>query len=145
MMTFVDTTPAEQVEWNRKAIALMQVSSQPETLKWAGSLHNNLGYALHLLGRGEDALREFKLALAAREQEEDPGRVRIARWMIAWTLRSLGRLDKALAIQLRLEVECDEAGEPDPYVFEELEILYRGLGDTDRASFYASRRKSTPL
>jgi len=62
---------------------------------------------------------------------------------IAWTLRALGKLDEALAIQLRLEHECDEAGEPDPYVFEELELLYQALKDSERAAHYAARRKAS--
>jgi len=143
MMTFVDTAPEEQVEWNRKAMALMQSSSQPDVRKWEGSLHNNTGYALHLLERYEDALAEFKLALAAYEQSGNPQNIRIAHWMIAWTLRSLGRLNEAIEIQLRLEKECDEAGEPDPYVFEELELLYEAAGDKDKSEFYATRRKAT--
>jgi hypothetical protein len=57
----------------------------------------------------------------------------------------MGRLLEALAIQLRLEKECDATGEPDPYVFEELEHLYRALQDTERADFYAARRKSSLL
>jgi hypothetical protein len=52
-------------------------------------------------------------------------------------------LDEAIEIQLRLEREWDEAGEPDPYVFEELEHLYRALQDGERADFYAARRKAT--
>ncbi len=62
--------------------------------------------------------------------------------MIAWTLRALERLQEALEIQLRLEKECDQAGEPDPYVFEELELLYRALNNGEQASFYADRRKA---
>jgi len=142
MMAVVDTAPEDQLEWNRKAIALMQSSSQPDSKNWAGSLHNNSGYALHLLGRYEDALLEFKLALAAREQEGDPQTIRIAHWMIAWTLRALGRLTEALEIQLRLEKECDAASEPDPYVFEELELLYQALNDREKAEFYAARRRA---
>ena len=142
MMTFVDTAPEEQVEWNRKAIDLMRSSSQPEAKKWEGSLHNNMGYALYLLERYQDALAEFDLALAARERDGDPARIRIAHWMIAWTYRALGRLDEALEIQLRLEKEWDEAGEPDPYVFEELELLYQALGDKEKAEFYTNRRKA---
>lgn len=143
MMTLVDTAPEKQVEWNRKAMTLMQSSSQQDAKKWEGSLHNNTGYALHLLGRYEDALLEFKLALAAHEQGGNPQTIRIAHWMIAWTLRALGQLNEAIEIQLRLERECDEAGEPDLYVFEELELLYKALNNNEKAEFYAARRKAT--
>jgi len=142
MLTFVDTAPEDQLAWNRKAVALMQASSQPDAKKWEGSLHNNTGYALYLLGRFEDALLEFRLALDARLRDGNPGNIRIAYWMIAWTLRAMGRLEEALEIQLRLERECDEAGEPDPYVFEELELLYQALNNREKASFYAARRKA---
>lgn len=143
IMAVVDTAPEDQLEWDRKAIALMRSSSQPEARNWEGSLRNNYGYALHLLGRYEDALLEFKLALAARERDGDPRTIRIAHWMIAWTLRALGRLDEAVEIQLRLEKEWDAAGEPDPYVFEELEHLYQALNKGQQADFYATRRKAT--
>jgi len=143
MMTVVDTAPEEQLGWNRRALELMQSSTQPEAKKWEGSLHNNTGYALKLLGRHEAALQEFELALAARARGGNPQLIRIAHWMIAWTLRALGRLEEALAIQLRLEHECDEAGEPDPYVFEELELLYQALKDSERAAHYAARRKAS--
>lgn len=143
MMPLVDTSPAAQVEWNHKALAVMQASSQPDAKKWEGSLHNNTGYALALLEQYEDALAEFQLALAAHEREGIPQRIRIAHWMIAWTLRLMGRLSEAIDIQLRLEREWDEAGEPDPYVFEELELLYRALGNEEKAEFYAARRKAT--
>lgn len=143
MMVFVDTEPEAQVEWNRKAIGFMQSSSQPDAQKWDGSLHNNTGYALHLLGRYDDAIAEFKLALAAHERGGNPQNIRVAHWMIAWTLRALGHLDEAIEIQLRLEREWDEAGKPDPYVFEELELLYQALNDQEKAEFYAARRKAT--
>jgi tetratricopeptide (TPR) repeat protein len=140
MMTFVDTAPEEQLEWNRKALKLMQTSSQPEAQKWAGALHNNTGYALHLAGKYDEALAEFRLALAAHERGGNAQTIRIAHWMIAWTLRFLNRLEEAIAIQLRLEKECAEAGEPDPYVFEELELLYQAAGDPVKAEYYAKRR-----
>jgi tetratricopeptide (TPR) repeat protein len=143
MMTFVDTAPEEQVEWNRKAMALMQSSSQQDAKKWEGSIRNNTGYALHLLGRYEDALVEFRLALAAHERGGNPQKIRIAHWMVAWTLRALGQLNEAMEIQLRLEKEWDEAGDPDPYVFEELELLYQAINNREKAEFYATRRKTT--
>jgi len=143
MMTFVESAPEEQVEWNRKAMALMQSSSQQDARQWAGALHNNTGYALHLLGRYEDALLEFQLALIAHERSGNPQTIRIARWMIAWTLRALGRFAEAIEIQLQLEKECDEAGQPDRYVFEELELLYQAFSDSKKADFYAARRKAS--
>jgi tetratricopeptide (TPR) repeat protein len=142
MMTFVDTAPEEQLEWNHKALALMQSSDQPDAKKWAGALHNNTGYALYLLERYDEALAEFKLALAAHERSGKPQNIRVAHWMIAWTLRALGQLNEALEIQLRLEREYDEAGEPDPYVFEELELLYQAINDKEKAEFYANRRNA---
>lgn len=142
MMTFVDVGPEDQLEWNHKAVALMQSSSQQEAKNWEGSLHNNTGYALYILERYEEALLEFKLALIARERDGDPHTIRIAHWMIAWTLRALGRLNEAIEIQLRLEREWDDAGEPDPYVFEELELLYRALNNSEQANYYAARLKS---
>ena len=143
MMTFVDTEPEEQVEWNRKVMALMQSSTQQDAKKWAGSLHNNMGYVLYLLKHYEDALVEFELALDAHEQVGNPQKIRVAHWMIAWTLRALGQINEALEIQLQLEKECDEAGDPDPYVFEELELLYKALNNKEKAEFYATRRKAT--
>ncbi len=98
MMTFVDTSPEEQLEWNYKALALMDSTTQEEAKKWEGSLRNNTGYALHSLGRYEDALQEFEMALAVRQRSGDPESIRIAYWMIAWTLRALGRLSEALEI-----------------------------------------------
>jgi hypothetical protein len=60
--------------------------------------------------------------------------------MVAWTLRAMGRTNEAIAIQLRLEREGDADGKPDPYVFEELALLYRSTGDETKAAHYANRK-----
>ena len=144
MMAFVDTAPADQLRWARTALAVAQASSQPAARRWEASLHHNAGYALHELGRDQEALDEFRTALALREQGTNAEATRVAHWMVAWTLRSLGRTDEALAIQLRLERESEAAGTPDPDVLEELEILYRARGDVARADAYAARRAALP-
>ena len=125
MMNMVDAEPADQLAWDEKALAYMEASSQEEAKKWEGSLRNNLGYAYHLAGRYDEALAQFRLSLAAHERSGRAANVRIAHWMIARTLRFQGKVQEAIAIQLRLEREWDEAGQPDPYVYEELEKLYR--------------------
>jgi tetratricopeptide (TPR) repeat protein len=140
MLAFVDTSPADQLKWAQSALAVVESSTQPAAKRWEASIRNNLGYALHQLNRYDEALIQFNAAVALREQGTNAEATRAAHWMVAWTLRALGRSDEALDIQLRLERECDDAGQPDPYVFEELEILYREKGDVSRAQHYQARR-----
>jgi tetratricopeptide (TPR) repeat protein len=143
MMAFVDTETKSQLDWDLKALAYMEGSSQPEAKKWEGSLRNNVGYAKHLLGQYDEALVQFRLSLAAHERAGSVRSARIAHWMIAWTLRAQGRFQEAIDIQLRLEREWAQAGEPDPYVFEELEHLYRATNDSARADAYATKLRDS--
>lgn len=140
MMPFVETDAAAGLAWNEKALALALVSPDPAARRWEASLRNNIGYSLHQMGRLEEALAAFRANVAATESLGHPGRIRIAWWMVAWTLRGLGRVDEALAIQQRLERENAAAGEPDPYVFEELELLHRARGEETEAKRYAALR-----
>ena len=142
MFAFIDTAPADQLKWAQEALTVSVASNQPAARRWEGSIRNNLGMALHGLGRFEEALAQFKQALAIREQGSNAGQIRVAHWMVAWTLRAMNRLDESLEIQLRLEKECAAADDPDPYVFEELETLYRAKGNEERANDYAALRKS---
>lgn len=120
MVALVETAPEAQMEWNRKALAVAAASSDPVARNWDASLANNIGMTLHEAGRYEEALASFRTALAARERIGNASRTRVAHWMVAWTLRSLGRHDEALTILRRLEAENDAAGTPDGYVFEEI-------------------------
>lgn len=140
MLAFVDQSPADQLKWGEAALAVVLSSTQPDAKRWEASVRNNVGYALHQMGRFSEALGQFQEALAMRERGTYPQATRVARWMVAWTLRSLRRNDEALEMQLSLEREADAAGQPDPYVFEELEALYREKGDLSKAQHYASRR-----
>ena len=142
MLAFVDTAPADQLKWAQAALEVVEGSTQTGAKQWEPSIRNNLGMALHALGRYEEALAEFKRAVVLREQGKNAESVRVAHWMVAWTLRALKRNAEALTLQLRLERECDAAGEPDPYVFEELEILYKDQGDPARAAHYSARKKA---
>lgn len=142
MMAFVDPAPADQRRWAEQALAVSLASAQPAAQRWQPAIRNNLGMALHGLGRRDEALAQFEQALALREAGSDAGATRVARWMVAWTLRTLGRADEALALQLRLARECEAAGQPDPYVFEELATLYRERGDEAQAQDYQRRRQA---
>jgi tetratricopeptide (TPR) repeat protein len=142
MLAFVDTEPADQLKWAQEALGVVLASSQPAARQWEGSIRNNIGYALHQLGRYDEALAEFQRAVGLREAAGNARAIRVAYWMVAWTLRALNRIDDALEIQLRLEREGDVADAPDPYVFEELEQLYLLKADAQRARHYAERRQA---
>ena len=139
MMAFVDTGAADQLTWAEEALRIVESSTQPAARRWEASIRNNLGHALHQLGRYDEALVQLRQAVAIRERGTSAEATRTAHWMVARTLRVMGRVDEALQIQLRLEREADLAGEPDRYVFEELRLLYASKGEPDRARHYEDR------
>jgi hypothetical protein len=143
MMPVVDEEPDRQLEWNEKALAYLERSDQPEVKGWEAALRNNVGHARRMKGDYEAALRQFRLSREAHETAGRTRNVRIADWMIARTYRDQRRFSEAIAVQLDLERAWDLDGEPDPYVFEELEQLYLALGDETRAQYYGERLKAT--
>lgn len=139
MMAFVDTGAADQLTWAEEALRIVESSTQPAARRWEASIRNNLGHALHQLGRYDEALVQLRQAVAIRERGTSAEATRTAHWMVARTLRVMGRVDEALKIQLRLEREADLASKPDRYVFEELRLLYASKGEPDRARHYEDR------
>ena len=115
------------LDWNRRGLAMAESARDPAARRWKASLLNNMGVELKDLGRYDEALGVFQRALGAYEERGDPRTIRIARWMIGNTLRLMGRHDEALAIQLALQRELKAAGEADPYVDEELQLLQKGM------------------
>jgi len=143
MYAFIDTAPEDGIKWADEGLKIANASAQPAARRWEATLRNNRGVALNQLKRHEEALVEFKRALPLYEARGRADDIRIAHWMIANTLRLMGRLGEARDIQLRLEREFDADKNPDPYVFEELEAIYKALGDAPRAAHYAARLKAT--
>jgi tetratricopeptide (TPR) repeat protein len=140
MVALAQPLPAGQIEWNRKVVDYARAATDPKARHWEGPALNNLGVALNEAGRHEEALAALREALAVRERAGAAGEIRIARWMVAHTLRRLQRTDEALAMQLDLEMQFRAAGQTDPYVFEELALLYAARGDAQRAAHYRALR-----
>jgi len=116
--------PAEdQQRLTEEALAVARAASEPAARNWDASLLNNLGMVHADQKDWPAAHATFEEALAARERIGDVGTVRVARWMVGWSLRNLGRTDEALAVQRSLKAELTAAGEEDPYVDEELALL----------------------
>ncbi len=126
----------EQMQWNLKALALAESSPQPRAHKWIGSLYNNIGWTYHDLKQYEEALAIFEKALQWRKEQGEPTTIRVAKWCIARTLRSLGRTQEALDQQLALLAEHQAAGTTDGYVSEEIAECLFELGRSDEARSY---------
>ena len=113
--------PEKQLEWAGKAMELAEKSTDQRARNWLGPLYNNTGWSYHDLGQYDRALELFEKSLRFREEKNDEEGIRIAKWTIARTYRSLGRIEEALQMQKKLEQEFQEKEiQPDGYVFEEL-------------------------
>jgi tetratricopeptide (TPR) repeat protein len=131
MLAIVDRSRAD--EWTELGLRLVAVAEDPRAARWAGSLHNNSGWARHDAGDYAGALTAFEAALAAYSVHGTVEQQRIAQWAVARAMRSLARFDEALEIQLRLA----EQGPADGYVEEELAELLLATGDRAKAAEYA--------
>jgi tetratricopeptide (TPR) repeat protein len=115
--------PGQALAINKRALSIARQSSDPRARDWDASLLNNLGMVHAEAGDHEAALGMFELALDARQRIGEVSGTRVARWMVAWALRHLGRRTEALALQRMLRAELDADGAVDPYVDDEIAIL----------------------
>jgi tetratricopeptide (TPR) repeat protein len=122
-MTALAADPEDQLAVNLAALDLARGSSDPRARDWDASLLNNIGMTYADAGDHAAALAHFEEALEARERIGDVPSIRVARWMVAWSLRNLGRHKEARALQHALKAELDADGETDPYVDEEIALL----------------------
>ena len=130
--------PANQLDWNLKALDLAEKSTDPRARKWKGSLYNNIGWTIFESKKYDKALDMFQKALRWREEQGQTREVRIAKWCVAKTLRALNRLHEALEVQKTLLNEYDKEGERSGYVYEELGECLLALGQAGGAGkFFA--------
>jgi len=136
MMAIVEPASEQQLEWNLKALAMAERTSDPKARGWLGSLYNNIGWTIHGAGKFQEAHEIFKKAQVFQEERKQPEEIRIAKWSVARALRSLERLDEALVIQRQLEKEYETLNQPSGYVFEELAELLLLMGESGQARGY---------
>ncbi len=128
----------ESRQWVQRGLALARPSTDPKAQALIPALLNNYAWDLHAAGQFDQALPVFEEALAAWSARSHPARVHIARWSVARCLRSLGRLEDALAIQQNLEA----SDPPDSFVLEEIAENLAALGQPERSGEYARRAQA---
>lgn len=127
--------PGEQgLHWNERAIEMAKHSEDDLTRNWLASLYNNTAWTYHEMGSYDRAMELFQEALDFRLEQGNPESIQIARWSIARCLRSLGRIEEALAAQHELA-----AAGGDAYVDEEIAECLILLGRLDEARPYFAR------
>lgn len=131
--------PDEQAKWTLLAIELAEQSTQPQARGWLSSLYNNLAWTFHDQGRFAQALELFEKALRLREAQGKPGPIQLAKWSVARALRSLGRVEEALAAQQALAAEHVAAGTRDGFVEEEIGECLLALGRAAEAQPHFAR------
>lgn len=119
--------------WNEQAMAYAEASEHPRARGWLGSLYNNMGWAYHDLGQYDRALELFEKGLVWRLERQDVAGIQIAKWTVARTLRSMGRIEEALEKQSLLHEENLAMNRPDPYVSEEIGECLLALGQGEEA------------
>jgi tetratricopeptide (TPR) repeat protein len=133
MLAIVES-PEKALDWNRQALELATTSADPQARRWAGSLHNNIGWSHFSRQDYATALSHFEQALQCRIEQGKTDDVRVARWCVAKALRLLERTTEALDIQRQLHTEWEADGHPDGYVDEELGECLLSLGRPEEAA-----------
>ena len=121
MLAITGSSFEEKNAWNTTALHSALASTDEQVRGWCGSLYNNLGWTYHDQGAYERALEHFQQALDWQQEHGPTREIRIARWCVGRTLRSLQRTAEALALQEELLTEWEKSAEKqDGYVFEEI-------------------------
>ena len=132
-MLAIIAPPEQSLTLNLQAIQVAESSQQDKARNWLGSLYNNTGWSYHDLGDYTSALKIFEKAETWQRSKGRVNETRIASWCVARTLRSLGRIEEALARQMALKEEFESSGESDGYVYEEIAECLLALNRPDEA------------
>ena len=138
-MLAIVASPEQRLALNLQAIQLAESSLQERVRDWLGPLYSNTGWAYHDMGEFLSALESFRKAEGWRRSKGQVRETRIAVWCVARALRSLGRIEDALARQMALKAEYDSARESDGYVFEEIGECLLALDRQAEAARYFRR------
>ncbi len=143
MIAIVAQKEEDKITWNQRAIDLAMSAKDKRARDWLGSLYNNLGQNYLSKQQFEKALEAFLKALEYRNKEGHVPNIRVAKWSVARALRSLNRVDEALALQLKLLKEYDALTESDNYDMPiDMFKLARGWIYEELAEIYQTKTKA---
>jgi tetratricopeptide (TPR) repeat protein len=98
MVAITGSGTEQGLEWNRRGLALANASRDAKARSLIPAMLNNSAWDLQALGRREEALSTFEAAERAWSARGGARQVAIAKWSVAYCLRSLDRPRAALVI-----------------------------------------------
>jgi tetratricopeptide (TPR) repeat protein len=125
MVAIVEEKVGDKIHWNRVALSLAENTTITKAGDWIGVLYNNLAQNYIESHDYSSALEAFEKCKKYAEIKGGPIVTRGAKWGIARSYRSLGRLDEALIIQTTLLSEYEEIAHQKLLP---IEIIYVGRG-----------------
>lgn len=127
--------PQAAIRWNETAMKMAEAAKDERAKGWLGALYNNLAWTYNEMGDYEAALALFERDMKFRESRGQSFEASIALWSKAKTLRFLGRVEEALAIQQSLVDNPERKGKPaEGYTHEEIGECLLLLGREDEAA-----------
>jgi len=130
----------ESLKWNELAIKMAEDTKDEKARGWLGSLYNNTGWTYHDMEDYEKALELFERNVKWHTEKKSGMQLYIAKWSVARCLRSLGRTEEALNMQLELRGKDNEMYAcEDGYNSEEIAECLYALGRADEAKPYFKR------
>jgi len=130
----------ESLKWNELAIQMAEDTKDEKAKGWLGALYNNTGWTYHDMEEYEKALELFERNVKWHIEKKSGMQLYIAKWSVARCLRSLGRTEEALNMQLELRGKDSEMYAcEDGYNSEEIAECLYSLGKADEAKPYFKR------
>jgi tetratricopeptide (TPR) repeat protein len=125
--------PKFQNEWLLKAFALAESSTDPQARLWLSQLLFLQGWHAFDFRQFEKALEFFDKAMAQPRPLEEPWKVMAFQWSRARTMRALGQVEQALAIQQTLLNDMSLKGNISGHVYLEIAECQQMMKQTEQA------------
>ena len=127
----------DSLKWNNLAIEMAERTKDEKARGWLGPLYNNTGWTYHDMGEYDRALSLFERNVSWHTERKSGMQLYIAKWSVARCLRSLGRVEEALEMQMGFRsAEHEKMACEDGYNNQEIGECLLALGRVDESKPY---------
>lgn len=133
VMLSISQPPKFQNEWLKRALKLAEESPDEKGKLWLSQLYLMGGWHAFDFRKYEEALANFRKALASPHTSQNATKILGIKWAIGRTLRALNQVKEAYEIQRGLLAELNAAGKVNGYVYLEMGECLQLMGIHDEA------------